>query len=155
MQAHQQGQVDHCTGHQQLEARLWPTPITRLSDTSLDEPGDGVLDDLTAPAILPKWWAVLERTGLLQQGFLGMELDRPPALATDTLTPQRTGRTHRRRKHELPATVLGMTQGGADLVGRADTDAALGVDLEGRLGEIPLVHSGTLATNVRPASTNS
>ena len=87
MQAHQQGQVDHCTGHQQLEARLWPAKVTRLSDTSLDEPGDGVLDNLAAPAILAKGWAVLERPRPFQQGFLGMELDRPPALATDTLTP--------------------------------------------------------------------
>jgi len=54
MEACQQGQVDHRCRHQQMESRLWRPPIARLSEASLDEPGEGVLDGLAAAPIVPK-----------------------------------------------------------------------------------------------------
>ena len=65
MEACQQGQVDHCRGHQHLEARLSSAQVACLAEPPLDESGDSVFDNLAPALILPKWRAVLQGTSLL------------------------------------------------------------------------------------------
>ena len=87
-----QGQVGHRGSQVQLEPRLDPAEIAGLADAQLDQSGQPMLHHHAARSILVVGGALLQRPGLLQQGFLGMDQHPPslPALGRDALGPQWT-----------------------------------------------------------------
>src|SRR5690349_23661455 len=80
-----QDQVGHRGGHGQLEERLGSANVPRLAHTELDEASQAMLNDLAAALTVLERRAVLERSGGLDEAFLGMHLDGSTALTTHTL----------------------------------------------------------------------
>ena len=69
-----------------------------MADAQLDQPRQPMLCHHSARSILVMVGALLQRSGLLQQGFLGMDQHPPslPVFGRDALGPQRTYSTHHR-----------------------------------------------------------
>ena len=69
-----------------------------MADAQLDQPRQPMLYHHSSRSILVLVGALLQRSGLLQQGFLGMDQHPPslPAFGCDALGPQRTYPTYRR-----------------------------------------------------------
>ena len=95
--ARHQSEIGHRGRQIQLESRLDPTEVTGLPDAQLDQPGQPVFCHHPSLSVLVVVGALLQRSGLLQQGFLGMDLHPPslPALGRDALGAQWTYPTYR------------------------------------------------------------
>ena len=100
--AQHQGQVGHRGRQIHLVFRLDPTEVAGLPDAQLDQPGQPVFCHHSACSILVVGSALLQRSGLLQEGFLRMDLHPPslPAFGRDAFGPQRTYPTYRPIKLE-------------------------------------------------------
>ena len=100
--ARHQGEIGHGGRQVQLESRLDPTEVAGLPDAQLDQPSQSVLHYHPSRSILVVVGALLQGPGLLQQGFLGMDLHPPslPAFGRDALGPQWTYPTYRPIKLE-------------------------------------------------------
>ena len=90
--AQRQGEVGHRGRQVQLESRFDPTEVAGLADAQLDQPRQPMLCYYSARSILVVGAALLQRSGLLQQGFLGMDLHPRSftALGRDALGAQWT-----------------------------------------------------------------
>ena len=87
-----QGQVGYRGSQIQLESRLDPGEIAGLANAQLDQSGQPVFHHHSAHSIFVIVSALLQRSGLLQQGFLGMDQHPPPPapLGCDALGSQWT-----------------------------------------------------------------
>lgn len=143
-----QGQIRHSCSHQQLEQGLAPADVTRLADAQLHQARQAMLGGLPHLAIGLKLRAVLKGPRLLQQGFLGMELDRaaPVGFGLDALRAQRTGGAGFDRKGKrfsgllLPFLVQpkpGRDQAGGGVSGRAG--ASHGFQIDPKLALVDLI----------------
>ena len=72
--AQHQGEIGHRGRQVQLKSRFDPTEVAGLPDAQLDQPRQPMLCHHSARSILVVRSAPLQRSGLLQQGFLGMDL---------------------------------------------------------------------------------
>ncbi len=89
--AQRQGQVGHRGRQVQLKSRFDPTEVAGLPDAQLDQPRQPMLCYYSARSILVVGSALLQRSGLLQQGFLRMDLHPASftALGRNAFGPQR------------------------------------------------------------------
>ena len=90
--AQHQGQVGHRGRQVQLESGFDPTEVTGLPYAQLDQSRQPMLCHYSSLSVLVVVGAPLQRSGLLQQGFLRMDLHPASftALGRDALGPQWT-----------------------------------------------------------------
>ena len=95
--AQHQGQVGYRGRQIQLGFRLDPTEVAGLADSQLDQPRQPVFCHHSERSILVVVGALLQCSGLLQQGFLGMDQHPStlPAFGRDALGAQWTYPTYR------------------------------------------------------------
>ncbi len=151
------GQVGDRSGEIELGSGLVTPEVPGLAQTQLHQPGQTMLHGLAEVAIRCESRTVLERAGGLQQGFLRVQANLPPAPRSrgHTAGTERTGRTQRRVKVEkAPGRPLcsgcGIeappAQGARYLTRRTGAGTRRQVDLEILLGEVgpsrPFGHFG-------------
>ena len=95
--ARHQGQIGHRGRQIQLESRLDPAEVAGLADAQLDQPRQPMLYHHPSRSILVVGIALLQRSCLLQQGFLRVDQHSAslPAFGRDALGPQLAYPTHR------------------------------------------------------------
>ena len=89
--AQHQGQVGHRGRQVQLKSRFDPTEVTGLPYAQLDQSRQPMLCHYSSLSVLVVVGAPLQRSGLLQQGFLRMDLHPAslPALGRNAFGPPR------------------------------------------------------------------
>ena len=100
-----QGQVGHRGCQVKLEFCLGASEIAGLADAQMDQSGQPVFHHHSARSIFVIPGALLQRSGFLQEGFLGMD-QHPPSLSPlgrDVLGAQWTCPTYRPRRTGRPA----------------------------------------------------
>ena len=151
-----QRQVGHRRRQAQLEQGLGPPDVARLADAQLRQACDAVLRHLPSPSSFSKRWTDLQLACLLEQGFLRVEMHRPPAMTPRALCPQRARRAGLGGKDECPASTLVRTEVMARVLVWASARPSLQIDLNAVLANNSwLWMSGTLATIVRPVAANA
>src|SRR6266581_7991357 len=135
----QQRQVGNRGCEAQLEQGLGPPEVARLANAQLHQPCYAMLHYLASASSFIEGRTGLQLARLLEQGFLRVELHRPPALTPRALGPQWARRTYVSGKDERPTSTLRGSQVMSRVCVRAGAGASLQVDLEVGLGKAPLV----------------
>src|SRR5712691_5452894 len=135
----EQRQVGNRRGEAQLEQGLGSPEVARLANAQLHQACYAVLHYLASPSSFIERRTGLQLARLLEQGFLRMDLHRPPALTPRALGPQWARRTGLGGKDEGATSALSGSQITRRLLGWASTRASPQIDLKGGLGEELLV----------------
>ena len=142
-----QGQVGHRGRQVQLESRFDPTEVTGLPYAQLDQSRQPMLCHYSARSILVVVGAPLQRSGLLQEGFLRMDLHPASftALGRDAFGPPRARPTDLPIKLESLQSIdttravspfPGWHDGAGNLSGRTGTTARGQVKVKVMLGKV-------------------
>src|SRR5437899_6369551 len=148
----EQRQVGNRRREAQLEHGLGPPEVARLANAQLHQACDAVLYHLATASSLIEDRAGLQLTRLLEQGFLWMDLYRPPALTPCALGSKWARCTGLGGKHERSTSALSEPQVTRGLLIRAGTGPSLQIDLKRGLGEqLPVLDLWHLGDD-RPSS---
>src|SRR5712691_115658 len=135
----QQRQVGNRGCEAQLEQGLGSPEVAPLANAQLHQPCYAMLHHLASASSFIESWTGLQLARLLEQGFLRVELHRPPALTPRALGPQWARRTGLGGKDERPNYTLRGSQVTGGVLEREGKRSSLQINLKSGFGEQRLV----------------